>query len=380
MRYYEPFLFSLDSKVISVSGNAVELEETIFYPGGGGQPCDTGALSNDSFQANVTRVWKDNGRVLHQLEIIKGSVKPQDLVKEEINRDRRIRLTKMHTGEHILFQALSRSTPTEVHKVDLGEQESTLYVNCKELSWDILLKAEQLANQVVAEDRPIRQELVPRDQLESGLRIKLDRIKDEKIRVVDVKDFDLAACAGTHCQSSREVGNILVLGFTQAGEIRFTVDCLPKTLELAGTARKLASELGTNAQSLNDSVAKLVKDREDLTFLRRQKSAEALQSVQKQELAKADFYSGIFQHADKHQLMQRIGELCTGNSVVCFVNASGVCIISIASSGNVNCLDLLNTIAKQVPLKGGGKQAFSSGQLPREYAEQAISIAREQLF
>ncbi len=213
--YQEPFLHTLNAKVINIEEKdgflLVELDDTIFYPAGGGQPCDTGIIKNNYFEGKVVDVSKKDGKIVHKLKIIDGTLKINDNITCNHNIKRRLSLVRMHSGEHVFMGALLKTIKDiKVDKVRLDEDESSLFVICKNLTWEQIFEAEKLANNVIKENRDIIVKEVSKEEAKSikGLRIKLDRIKSNKIRLVEVKDFDLAACAGTHALKTSFVGNM----------------------------------------------------------------------------------------------------------------------------------------------------------------------------
>ncbi|PIY60257.1 hypothetical protein COY95_02730, partial [Candidatus Woesearchaeota archaeon CG_4_10_14_0_8_um_filter_47_5] len=197
----------------------VELDRPIFYPGGGGQPYDTGTLTSAWFSGEVISAVKKNTAII--LEVIpskssKRALAAGDTITQNINKERRTALIRMHTGEHILFKALQSIVPdAALDKIDLDVNESQLMVRCAALDWPVLFKAEALANAIIQEDRPIMLKTLTKEEAATypGLRIKLGRITEETVRVAEIKDFDLSACTGTHAPSTGFVRNLFISGY-----------------------------------------------------------------------------------------------------------------------------------------------------------------------
>jgi alanyl-tRNA synthetase len=107
----------------------------------------------------------------------------------------------MHTGEHILYKSIETFLPEiTLEKIHLGEQESSLFIHAERLDWDILLDVEQLANKIIKDNLPITMEEYSKSDAGNiiGLRIKSEKIKSEKVRVVTIQGFDNSACTGIH--------------------------------------------------------------------------------------------------------------------------------------------------------------------------------------
>lgn len=154
---YQSALFESKNIVKSIKEDKfVEFNDTIFYPGGGGQPCDTGIIKNNSFEGEVVEVYKENNNIIHTVKNKKGNLKVGDAVELVINKERREKLVRMHTGEHILFKSLEIILKdVTLNKIKLEEDESSLFVNTKEVTWDKLFEAEDMVNKIIAEDRPM---------------------------------------------------------------------------------------------------------------------------------------------------------------------------------------------------------------------------------
>jgi len=234
----------------------IELDNTIFYPGGGGQPCDTGTIESDSFKGDVVEVYIEQDKIIQRVKPKKGNIKQGDKIVIKINKERRTKLIQMHTGEHIFYKAIEMALKdSKLDKIHLGVEESSIFIKTDKLTWEDLFKAEELANKIIEEDRSlIEKQYTKQEAIDLGkLRIKPDRIKSDKVRVVEVKDFDYSACTGLHCESSGQVGNILITKFSfnkGSWEIRFKVNVKKELFELARITRQSASLLETDVDNV----------------------------------------------------------------------------------------------------------------------------------
>jgi len=171
-----------------------------------------------------------------------------------VSRDRRQRLVRMHTAEHILFRSLQNTLAKSLSlvKISLGPERSSLYVRADSLGWGDVLAAERLANTIIWEDRAITHHEMSREEFgrfprRAQVRINEQRVTAERLRIVEVADFDLSACMGTHCRSTGEVRSVYVLGFGQESDswrIDFAADATAEMLLAAGEARNASARLG----------------------------------------------------------------------------------------------------------------------------------------
>lgn len=202
--YHDSYLLSFDARVVeSVEHNgnhAVILDRTAFYPTSGGQVYDTGTLIVNGDRIPVTEVADgDDGRVVHMTE---SSIAAGTSVRGEIDATRRIDHIQQHTGQHVLSAAFIQLFNMPTVSFHMGAETCTIDLDTPSLTPAQMEKAELLANEVVAQDRPVGIRFVPVEEArELGLR-KLPPKQTGDLRLIDIKDFDLCACGGTHVRST----------------------------------------------------------------------------------------------------------------------------------------------------------------------------------
>lgn len=184
---------------------AVALDETIFYPTGGGQPHDTGQLGG----VPVVEVQKDeDGTVWHLLQapLTEGST-----VDGEIDWRRRFDFMQHHTGQHILSRAFELVCDTQTVGFHMTENSVTIDLDREDISEAHLVEAEDLANQIVFQNISVKAWFPDAETLASlALRKISDKVAGD-VRVVEIDDFDVCACGGTHVQRTGEIGIIKIL-------------------------------------------------------------------------------------------------------------------------------------------------------------------------
>ncbi len=182
---------------------AVVLDRTAFYPEGGGQPADRGTLNGIRVLDVQTRT--EDGAVVH---ILDGSLDAES-VQGEIDWSRRYDHMQQHTAQHILSQAFIRVAEAETVGFHLGERYTTIDLDRGDLDAGEITRAEDLANQIVEDNREVRAYFVSADDL-ARLNVRRPPKVHGLIRLVEVADFDLVACGGTHIARTGEVGLIAI--------------------------------------------------------------------------------------------------------------------------------------------------------------------------
>jgi alanyl-tRNA synthetase len=212
--FADPFLHRFTGRVIAHAAwngaPALVLDRTAFYPEAGGQMADRGMLGG--FAVKDVQV-DDAGVVHHVLELTEGRALPEPGAElaGEIDRARRRVHMALHTGQHMLSRALVDVANAHTVSSRLGETLCTIDVDLETLDEARVAEAEELVNSVIDDDVAIRSFFPTPDELAALPLRRAPKVTDN-IRVVQIGDFDVSPCGGTHCTRSAQVGLIRVLG------------------------------------------------------------------------------------------------------------------------------------------------------------------------
>lgn len=183
------------------AGHAVVLDRTCFYATSGGQPNDLGTLN----MVPVTDVRFDGERLLHVLS------KPLEGASAAgvINWSRRFDHMQQHSGQHVLSAAFFKLFHAETSSFHLGEDYCSIELSRPDLKENQIREAEELANQVIFSATPVTTFFVdPQDAKAIPLRKQSDLA--ESLRIIQMGDFDLSPCSGTHVRNAAEIGVIFI--------------------------------------------------------------------------------------------------------------------------------------------------------------------------
>jgi alanyl-tRNA synthetase len=228
--YHEPWRRSFDGRVVDLAPAGAPgrsfayLDRTAFYPTTGGQPFDTGRLGSARV---VDVIDEDDGRVAH---VVEGVLAVGDEVRGEIDWPRRLDHMQQHTGQHVLSAAFERLHGARTESFHLGSDVSTIDLDT-DVSVAQVASAERLACDVVWEDRAVGIRFVT---VEEAARLPLRKppVKSGTLRLIEVQDFDLSACGGTHVSRTGEVGVIAVKGWERyKGGTRIEFVCGARALD-----------------------------------------------------------------------------------------------------------------------------------------------------
>ena len=206
--YTEPYRRTFDATVLSadpVDGKLhVTLDQTAFYPTSGGQPFDTGTLGG----AAVTDVIdREDGGITH---VVSGSLKPGEVLAGEIDWARRFDHMQQHTGQHVLSAAFDRLFGVRTESFHMGQQSATIDL-AREVSASEIAKAEDDANRIVWEDRPVTIKFATAEEA-AAMPLRKESGRTGALRLIDIDDYDLSACGGTHVERTGAIGVIAIGG------------------------------------------------------------------------------------------------------------------------------------------------------------------------
>ncbi len=258
----DPYLRSFTARVVRRGAREgkpfVVLDRTAFYATAGGQPFDTGTLGG----ARVVDVVEEGEEILH---ILDREVAGEELAGE-VDWARRRDHMQQHHGQHMLSQALIRAANADTVSFHLGEETSTVDVTVADIHAKAVAEAEDLANQVVFEDREVTARVYTAAEVK-GLPLRKPPTVTENIRIVSVPDFDFSPCGGTHPRRTGEVGLIKVLRWEKwKGMVRVEFVCGVRALRefrsRAGALAQACAALATSPGDLPGLLAKRLEEAE----------------------------------------------------------------------------------------------------------------------
>ncbi len=213
--YDDPYLRRFNARVLQweevEDHPAVVLDQTAFYPGGGGQPPDLGSING--VPVLDVRLREHGGGILHLLQ---DQVKSRNIVGT-VDWNRRFDHMQQHTGQHILSAAFWELFRAETIGFHMGLETTTIDLNQKDLSEEKVDRAERLANHIITEDRKVMAHFLKPGE-EDLLPLRKQPTVTGPIRVVEIEGFDVTPCGGTHVSRTGEVGIIKVVGVERRGD------------------------------------------------------------------------------------------------------------------------------------------------------------------
>ena len=219
--YSDSYLKECKSKVMEVNDHGVVLDQTIFYPGGGGQPSDNGKLKLENNEYLVKGLKRIDGQIVHLIDGSKPGINSE--VNSIIDWDKRYKLMRTHTALHILCGVIWRDYSASVTGGDMKPLAGRMDFELEEMSADFSKEVEEKINTEISESRNIKIYQLPREEafkIPDLIRTKINLLPEgiEFVRIVDIQGLDLQADGGTHVHNTSEVGYIKMIGHESKGK------------------------------------------------------------------------------------------------------------------------------------------------------------------
>ncbi|HEY7056107.1 MAG TPA: DHHA1 domain-containing protein [Vicinamibacterales bacterium] len=384
--YTDPYLREFDAVVVERTSHdgrpALVLDRTAFYPSSGGQPYDTGLLAESRVLDVIDR---EDGGIVHVMDRDLSS----SSVHGTIDWERRFDHMQQHTGQHVLSAAFDRAAGARTESVHLGVEYSTIDLG-REVSSAEIDRAEDQANRVVWEDRPVTIRFASAEEV-AALPLRKESKREGTLRLIDVEGFDLSACGGTHVSRTGAIGTIVVSATERfRGGTRVTFLCGGRTLAGYRLLRDaVAASVRTLAVLPAELPAALERIQTDAKELRRQvKDYQTKVAAQEADaLAQAATPVGSLKlvvsamsgwdAAGLKLIAARIAERSGLLAILVSEPPPAAVVVARAADLSIDSSAILKAIVARHGGKGGGRPEMAQGGGLTGSAAEIIASARE---
>jgi len=373
--YRDPFLREFTARAVRASRAAnnrvhVLLDRTAFYPTSGGQPHDLGTLD----AIPVLEVFEDSeNEIVHVLEREPSA----ETIQGTIDWPRRFDHMQQHTGQHVLSAAFVRLFNFSTVSFHLGQDICTIDLETPSLARRQLEAAEELANQVIFEDRPVHIRFaeagsIPEEELRRAAK------RTGELRIIDIEDFDRCPCGGTHVARTGQIGVLLARSAEKTkGWVRVEFICGGRSLRAARADHDNLSEvarlLTTGKAEVADIIRKSAEERRQAEKERERLRHRLAEHEAQTLLAQAEPVQGrrllvrVLEEADAGYLRLLAARLVKEASVQVLLatRSAAVALVFAQTPGlpaDMNAL-LRQSLQKHGG-KGGGSRDFAQGSVP----------------
>jgi alanyl-tRNA synthetase len=381
--YTDPYLRKFDATVRALDdrdGRTIAvLDRTAFYPTSGGQPFDTGVLGG---RAVVDVVDQDDGTIAHVLaasEMERSAtasgergMRVGESVSGEIDWPRRFDHMQQHTGQHVLSAAFDRVFGVRTVSFHLGSDASTIDL-AREMTPGEIAAAEDAANAIVWEDRPVAVRFSSRDEA-AAMPLRKEPKREGTLRLIDVEGWDLSACGGTHVARTGAIGIIAVASWERfKGGQRLEFLCGGRALRRFGSYRDALDRSGRLLSVLPGELPAAI-ERLQAEAKERKRASIALQSelsrFQALELAAAAEQVGSVRlvaraiEADANGLKSLASAITAAPGffvVLVSTSSPALAVVARSSDVSVSAQTVLSALVAKFGGRGGGKPELAQG-------------------
>lgn len=347
---------------------AAILDQTAFYPEGGGQPADHGTLNG----IKVLDVQEKDEQIFHILE---KSIDEGATVAGEIDWQRRFDHMQQHTGQHILSGAFQRLLDTETLSWHLSNDYVSIDISRTGISSEELARVEMAANQIVAEARPVTAKIYTSAELPS-LNLRKSPTRDSEIRVVTIADWDAIGCGGTHVRTTAEVGHIAIRRVeAHSGTSRVQFICGLRAVtdyrKFADTVNNASAILSIKPEEVMEGITRLKSAQQSLENDLKVATKVILEYEANKLIEKAirsdshhPFVCEVLPERDAGQL-RIIAQYLAENNIIALLGSFNTNKVNLCFAAPERCSVSMNTILQkslsQIDGRGGGQPTLAQG-------------------
>ena len=361
--YIDSHQFEFTATVLRCEENKnrweVVLDETAFFPEGGGQPADTGLLGS----VRVADVHEKDGTVVHYCG---GPLEPGTRVTGQVDREQRLRRMQNHSGEHILSGTAHRLYGCENVGFHMGEASVVIDFDL-ELTREELQRLETEANEAVRANLPVRTFYPSPEELKQ-LEYRSKKELQGDIRIVEIPGVDRCACCAPHVSFTGEVGLIKILEAERhRGGVRLQVLSGMPALEEVRKRQQSVTEISAMLSAKRDEVAPAVQRlMQERDALKEKNAALAMELVQFKAAQQPEtdgnicLFETIPDEIAVRELVNLLVPKCGGIAAVFFPNTEGS-LRYIIGSRNVDLRRASKDINAGISGRGGGRPEMIQG-------------------
>ncbi len=370
-----PYVTTFDATVASVDGREVTLDRTYFYAEGGGQPADTGTIGDVA----VTDVRKRDGVTVHTLET-EPTFEAGETVAGHVDEEFRTYAMRAHTASHVVYGAGRELLADHGYGgFDIGEERIRLdFATSSDVGAVNPLTVQRMANEVVWEGRTV--EWYETDagtaEADDGIVFNLGDEPDpsDAVRIVEIEDWDVAACGGTHVRNTTEIGPVAVLDVSNPGadlvRVEFAVGpaAIRRIVADGRSAIRAAKALDTNVDDLPQQAERLRTETESLRDELDElgdRLLDARLSALRNETYTTDgteWLVGTVEAVGPNAVSDRIAGLAgDAADVIALAGEDGSTFLVVGTDGDTDAAEVVTRVTDEFGGGGGGRPILAQG-------------------
>lgn len=356
----------------------VILDRTLFYPQGGGQVSDKGVLDKEGAILKVETVSKEGNDIIHHISSnVESKIKIGDIVTGKIDWNYRYGVMRAHSAQHILSALIKNKFNIDTAHANISFEDVSLQIT-KDINDNQFKEVLEEFNRVCTiENHEFRTSLIQSEEIKNfteNIRGKIP--KQGEIRLVELKNYDLICCGGTHVQNSTEIGPIFVYEFNKGRNIKFKVGSnainqfSADNIDILRYARLLnlpASEILQNFQNQLDKKSTLQQN-----YINLAKIALEFVSLHPVTMIK-NVKVGFLELSLEYRVIQKQFKEFPVDYLL-IIKQENNKILVLSNNEKVKANEVLETLLKRYGGKGGGNPHSAQGTLKEELEDLLLDL------
>ena len=386
--YAQPGLLEVEATVTAVGGDSLaavlELDQTLFYPEGGGQPCDLGSIGGVA----VASVSEKDGHVLHTLAgTFDGCV--GDHARLKLDGGRRLDYSQAHSGQHLLSATALRIIGAPTVSAHFGKERCAIDLDIASIPDEDMAEIEDAVERAIAEDHLIRVHLCPPEDPKAFPLRKRPPVGEDQLRIVEIDGIDFTPCCGTHLSSTGKIRLFRILGSEKyKGMTRLYFLAGGRAAEdyriVSRIAQDMARSLGVSVGELTSAVSRDAARRKALEFsnvalIRERAAMEASAAPE----ARPDGVSPKlamrrYPDRDAASLMETAKAFTSAGMTALLAALPELTVQVLSPNGDLRLAERLKAPLASAGGKGGGGAASFRAVMPDAVSLESLMVAAEQ--
>ncbi len=369
--YDDPYLQAFTATVTAcepiIDAWRAALDRTAFYPEGGGQPADHGALDG----VRVTDVHERDGVIWHTVD---APLPVGGAVIGRLDWERRFDHMQQHSGEHIISGILCHDYHCDNVGFHLGAEAVTIDYNA-EISWEQALDAERKANEIIWADAPVEVQYPSPEALKT-MDYRSKKELTGQVRIVTFPNADCCACCGTHVLRAGQVGLIKVLSCQKFREgARIEIVCGKRALALVSAAWEQAVAVGQRLSvkplEIAGAVERVEEELSSVKLHAAELEGEAFAAIAREHAGAGDvvLLRPPMKPDSVRRLADAVAHTCGGLAAVFAGEDGGKYNYALVRAGGGDIAALVKELNQSLHGRGGGRNGFAQGSVEAKHEE-----------
>jgi len=267
-----PYDTKFDAKIVDIDNDGIILDKTLFYPEGGNQVSDKGVIINQGNTFSVDHVLKKNELIIHHIsEPFAEKLKIGDNVAGEIDWEYRYGIMRAHSSQHVLSAVFKNLLDIDTIRANISFEDVSIHISRSISEIELKHVLMQFLNICTLQNLQFHSKLVPQNEVkEFREQIRRGVTDETNLRIIEIEDYDINCCGGTHIENSSEIGPAFFYEIKKGSDFKYfvgnnAIKMLSKqNIDSVSLAGALNISVKNLFDTLNTQIFKLREENENL--------------------------------------------------------------------------------------------------------------------